>query len=831
MRNFISNLFRLSTVCIAVVGFFAPMNVDATSENILINGNFSANGGGWTGATGGAGCSGGFPSLGLWGGSQLTFSYVQNSVSQQVTVPTPSTLDLSFSGSGPWGGTYSATLSDSNETVTTGILTAGENQTSNLSITTTSNNEVVTVTFSGVDSLFWAGCYGPVIRNVSLTAASAPTSLVVTSLLDDGSTGTLRWAIGQANATSGGIYDSIEIPAGTITLNSALPNITQNVTITGNGKISTVIDGAGQFRVFNVNAGVSLTVNDMTLQRGANVNGGLINNSRGIVIGNRIRFTNMSGGSAVFNNNGVSVAYYTDSTWDYLSIGIAGDYGSTPSLAAGVTSWSETNDTVFQNRTYVTRGTFENNTHGIYNYRFTKVIDSTFNNNSGTGANVTGLNRTQIINSSFTNNGTAIYHSSWIPVGWNMGTDNRFISGNTFTNNATSIYLNDSWNNGQKNQSWSTVQNNIWDGNGTWISYQQWDGSSNASYVATPSTEGTIFTQSGNSIPPPPTTTTTTTEPPTTTTTEPPTTTTEPPTTTTEPTITTTEPEPVITDPPTTTTEPETIPPVVVPPDTEPPVTTEPEVIQQEPTDPPVTEPEITEPLTTEPDPLPEEPQDVNNQIDEILSGDLNQEELVDAATNLLSGELSTEQFTEVIDQVFATELTDEAFAEVLETVFDEPLSDEEFTAVIDAVLKQPLSDEQFSELVDVLSGENVTEEQVQEAIGAIIETGIDEDQAAEIATSSEILSSITGDQATEIFDTVVAGELTEEQGQAIVDAVQNAPEEVKEAFEEEINVFQGNFDTYVAIGSSIPVGERRVVIAAGAVIAAAPVAGASRRK
>lgn len=320
--------------------------------------------------------------------------------------------------------------------------------------------------------------------------------------------------------------------------------------------------------------------------------------------------------------------------------------------------------------------------------------------------------------------------------------------------------------------------------------------------------------------PPPPTTTTTTT-----------TTTTEPPTTTTEPTTTTTEPEPVITDPPTTTTEPETIPPVVIPPDTEPPVTTEPEVVQPEPTDPPVTEPEITEPPTTEPDPLPEEPQDVNNQIDEILSGDLNQEELVDAATDLLSGELSTEQFTKVIDQVFAAGLTDEAFAEVLETVFDEPLSDEEFSAVIDAVLEQPLSDEQFSELVDVLSGENVTEEQVQEAINAIIETGIDEDQAAEIATSAEILSSITSDQATEIFDTVVAGELTEEQGQAIVDAVQNAPEEVKEAFEEEINVFQGNFDTYVAIGSSIPVGERRVVIAAGAVIAAAPVAGASRRK
>ena len=404
---------------------------------------------------------------------------MQNSVSQQVTIPSPSALELSFLANGPWGGTYSATISDSNESATTGILTAGTNQVSNLGITTTQNNEVVTITFAGKDSLFWAGCYGPVIRNASLTVVTQPTSLVVTSLLDDGSVGTLRWAITQANAVSGGIYDSIQIPIGTITLTSVLPNITQNVTILGSGKTSTVIDGDSKFRIFNVNNNISLTVSDLTLKRGQNTNGGLIYNNRGTVTADRVRFTGMTGGSAVFNNNGGAVSYYTDSTWDSLSIGIAGDYGSTPQLGSGLTSWATTDDSIFQNRTYVTRGTFENNTHGIYNYRFTKVIDSTFTNNSGTAANVTGLNRTQIINSVFTNNGTAIYHSAWIPTGWNMGTDNRLISGNTFTNNATAIYLYDGWNNGQRNQSASTISNNIWSGTGTWITYQQWDGSNN----------------------------------------------------------------------------------------------------------------------------------------------------------------------------------------------------------------------------------------------------------------------------------------------------------------------------------------------------------------
>ena len=332
--------------------------------------------------------------------------------------------------------------------------------------------------------------------------------------------------------------------------------------------------------------------------------------------------------------------------------------------------------------------------------------------------------------------------------------------------------------------------------------------------------------------------------PPTTTTTAP-----EPETTTTEPETTTTE-APVVTEPETTTTtEPEIIPPVVIPPDTEPPVIIpEPEITIPEPE---TTEPEIIipEPETTEPEPETTTPEEVSDQVDEILSEDLteeefanavdeiltsadNEEELVAAATELLSGDLSAEQFTEVIDQVFAEELSDEAFAEVLDTVFEEPLSDEEFTAVIDAVLDQPLSDEQFEELVDVLSSDTVTDEQVQEAVDAIIENGITEDQATEIATSAEVLSSIDGDQAAEIFAEIPIDEITEEQALEIIGAVQNAPEEVRSSFEEEINIFgSGSLNTYVPLGSSINVGQRRAVIAAGAVIAVAPVAGAPRRR
>jgi len=376
----------------------------------------------------------------------------------------------------------------------------------------------------------WQACSGGSGGSPCINISTPATSLEVTSLADTADSGTLRWAITQANATSGGIYDSIIFASGlsgTITLTSALPAISQNVTITGLGQNVLTIDGIGSYRPFMVNAGVSLTLSNLTLKKGQNISGGLIYNNRGTVTASNVRFTSMTGGSAVFNNNGGAVATYTDCTFDNLSIGIAGDYGSTPSLPAGTTSWENYADSGFQNRTYVNRGTFNNNWAAIYNYRFTKIENSTFANNSY-GANVTGLNRTQIYNSTFNTNSIAVYHNAWIPPTFNMGTDNRLITGNNFINNGTSIYLDDGYNNGNKYQGWSTVSNNTWDENGTWIQYYYWNGSTNVGATATPYSTGTQFIQSSNTVPTTTTTTTTTTTVPETTTTEPETTTTEP---------------------------------------------------------------------------------------------------------------------------------------------------------------------------------------------------------------------------------------------------------------------------------------------------------------
>jgi arginine utilization protein RocB len=92
------------------------------------------------------------------------------------------------------------------------------------------------------------------------------------------------------------------------------------------------------------------------------------------------------------------------------------------------------------------------------------------------------------------------------------------------------------------------------------------------------------------------------------------------------------------------------------------------------------------------------------------------------------------------------------------------------------------------------------------------------------------VLATITAEEATQVFEALQIDELSDTQLEQLVEAVQNAPEEVRESFEEEIDIFgSGAVDSYVPIGSTVPVKTRRALIAIAAVASLAPVA--ARRK
>jgi hypothetical protein len=91
-------------------------------------------------------------------------------------------------------------------------------------------------------------------------------------------------------------------------------------------------------------------------------------------------------------------------------------------------------------------------------------------------------------------------------------------------------------------------------------------------------------------------------------------------------------------------------------------------------------------------------------------------------------------------------------------------------------------------------------------------------------------VASLTAEEATDVFDAIELDTLTDEQVIELVAAVQEAPVEVREAFEEEINIFNGGaLDTYVPVGSTVPVSTRRALIVITTVTAIAAVT--TRRK
>lgn len=120
-------------------------------------------------------------------------------------------------------------------------------------------------------------------------------------------------------------------------------------------------------------------------------------------------------------------------------------------------------------------------------------------------------------------------------------------------------------------------------------------------------------------------------------------------------------------------------------------------------------------------------------------------------------------------------------------------------------------------DLVDNLG--DLSEAEIVAAIETILETGLNEQEATLLATNPDVLAVVTQEEAVAIFDAIDLSELSEVEALTLVAVVQDASAEVREAFEDEIDVFAGSSDTYVPLGSSVPISTRRVIIASAALV------------
>ena len=142
-------------------------------------------------------------------------------------------------------------------------------------------------------------------------------------------------------------------------------------------------------------------------------------------------------------------------------------------------------------------------------------------------------------------------------------------------------------------------------------------------------------------------------------------------------------------------------------------------------------------------------------------------------------------------------------------------LSDEE----LDTIVQDDATVEALTEAL-----EELTDEEVAQVLEAILEEEPTQEQATAIASSPAALAVLTNEQATQVFEALDVTELDNTQLEALAEAVSDAPTEVKEAFEDEVDIFSDGLDTYVPVDSKIPVSERRtlIAIAAGATLTAA---------
>jgi len=223
----------------------------------------------------------------------------------------------------------------------------------------------------------------------------------------------------------------------------------------------------------------------------------------------------------------------------------------------------------------------------------------------------------------------------------------------------------------------------------------------------------------------------------------------------------------------------------------------------------PVTQPQISEPTPVEPS-VPEEPEP-----DETDTTEPAVEEAMPEVT--LPEETTTpeEPSPEPSPDTSEEPVVDTTLPETPETPLEAPLSDEE----VDSLIAEAETTEALVEALAELSTE-----QVEQVIESLLAEEPTEEQATALASSPEVLAIVSTEQAQQIFEALDVAELSDAQTEELIAAVQDAPTEIREEFEDTIDIFGEGLDDYTPTGSNIPVGERRTLIAvtAGITLAAA---------
>ncbi len=276
-------------------------------------------------------------------------------------------------------------------------------------------------------------------------------NLTVTSNANSGN-GTLRQAIAEACNGSTINFDMNQVVS-PITLTTGELLINKNLTIQGPGANQLTVSGNLASRIFNINAGMTVTINGLTMadgrrtgagtnQGGAVFNSGLLTITNSIISGNSVSGTTDSQGGGIYSASG-STLQIDNSTITGNSVTGGGASNGGGGIFSIGTSLIMINSTISANS--VSGATNQNSGGGILKTGGTvlTIKDSTISGNSATGGSLTqgagiaDFGTSSITNSTLSGNlasgasgntGGAIFHS-----GSTMTLTNCTLSSNSAT--------------------------------------------------------------------------------------------------------------------------------------------------------------------------------------------------------------------------------------------------------------------------------------------------------------------------------------------------------------------------------------------------------------
>lgn len=169
------------------------------------------------------------------------------------------------------------------------------------------------------------------IATIEALEGRAMLSYMVTNLLDDGSAGSLRYEINQADAAAGpqtvafakGLH-------GTITLDAAKGplDITNSITVNGPGANKIAVSGGDATQVFNVAGAVDAAIDGLTIEHGFALQGGGIDNAGTLSLNGDVITDNQAntglGGGGILNKAGAILTLSNSSLLDNQATAAAG---------------------------------------------------------------------------------------------------------------------------------------------------------------------------------------------------------------------------------------------------------------------------------------------------------------------------------------------------------------------------------------------------------------------------------------------------------------------------------------------------------------------------